>query len=168
MKYGTMTHLLFGNSVLMIKKFERKNDPNSGYYTLPGGKLEDYEKGTNAIGRLEAAVRELKEETGLMLTNPSQRGVILFDNDGRTFDNWKNPQDFLVYIFGSFSYTGELKKETGEGIPLWVAEKDIPNLPKNPGDAKMYEWLNNPRYFVGVIKHKGKELDEQNTFVDYF
>jgi len=168
MKYGTMTYLSVDERVLMIKKFERKDDPNSGFFTLPGGNLTEFERGMNSVGRLESATREVQEETGLILIKPILRGVILFDNTGRVFDNWSNPQDFLVHIFSSRHYSGRLKTKTKEGVPLWIAEKDIYGLPKNPGDVKIYEWLKNPSYFMGVIRHKGKSLDEENTWVDYY
>ena len=50
---------------------------------------------------------------------------------------------------------------------VWVNESDIRKLPKNAGDERMYEWLDNYQFFMGVIKHKGKEVDELGTFVDY-
>ena len=167
MKYGTMSHLSSDEMVLMVMKKERENDPNSGLFTLPGGNLKDFEKGSNRSGRLESVVRETEEETGLTLINPVLRGVILFDNFERIFDNWPNPQDFLVYIFSSQEYTGALKEETKEGIPLWVCRSFVDRIPKNEGDARIYEWLRDSRYFIGTIKHKGKVLDEQGTFVDY-
>ena len=163
-----MTFLSVDEMVLMIKKTERQNDPNSGFFTLPGGNLKNFERGANPTGRLESAIREIEEESGLTLIKPVLRGVILFDNAGRVFDNWPNPQDFLVSIFSARQYSGRLKTKTREGIPLWIAEKDIGGLPKNPGDAKMYEWLKDPRYFMGVIRHNERELDESGTFVDYF
>jgi 8-oxo-dGTP diphosphatase len=167
MKYGTMSYLFVEGRVLMIEKFKRENDPNSGLFTLPGGKLEDSEK-KNPEGRLESAIRETEDETGLILIKPRLRGVILFDNSKRIFKNWPNPEDFLVHIFSAKEYTGELKDKCDEGIPRWIIEFLIPTLPTNEGDAKMYEWLEDPRYFIGVINHKGKKLDEENTFVDYF
>lgn len=163
-----MSYLYVGGLVLMIKKFERENDPNSGLYTLPGGKVEDWQKGTNPQGRLESVIEETKTETGLILINPIFKGLIIFDNSERIFDNWSDPEDYPVYLFSAHEYTGKLKKRSDEGIPIWVSESDIPNVPKSQGDAKIYEWLKDPRYFVGVIKHKGKEVDEENTFVDYF
>ncbi len=153
----------------MIRKNVRENDPNSGRYTLPGGNLDLPEKSLNNLaGRLKAGVRETKEETGLNLLIPKNRGVILFDNKDRVFDNWKNPQDFLVYVIQGAFYSGKLKSETEEGFPCWVDEREIPKLPQNPEDVKMYEWLKDGRFFIGVIKHKGKELDADGTFVDYF
>ncbi|MEK6841633.1 MAG: NUDIX domain-containing protein, partial [Nanoarchaeota archaeon] len=95
MKYGTISYLSVREKALMIKKGERIDDPNSGFYTPPGGKLEHNEKGENPLGRLEAVVREVRQETGLILVRPSFKGVILFDNEGRTFPNWPNPDNFL-------------------------------------------------------------------------
>jgi 8-oxo-dGTP diphosphatase len=168
MLYGTMTCLYSNGKVLMIKKGERPNDPNSGFYTLPGGKLKDIEKGLNRHrGRLESAVREVKEETGLDVIDLSPRGVILFDNSERVFDDWPNPEDFFVYLFEATKYTGTIKP-TEEGDPLWVPEIAIHELPKNPGDNIMYRWLENPSYFTGVIKVIGKDqVSEKDTFVDY-
>ena len=70
MKYGTMTFLSVDEMVLMIKKTERQNDPNSGFFTLPGGNLKNFERGANPTGRLESAIREIEEESGLTLIKP--------------------------------------------------------------------------------------------------
>ena len=152
----------------MIKKEVRKDDPNSGYFTLPGGKLEDYEKGLNyPRGRLKSAVRETVDETGIEAIKPVLKGVILFDNDGRTFPNWPNPDNFLVYIYSATEFKGEPKK-SDEGRPRTIPLNKVNEVPSNSGDKKMYEWLKDGRRFMGVIKHKENEIDESGTFVDYF
>ena len=168
MKYGTMSYLSVNGEVLMIRKIKRENDPNSDFYTLPGGKLMDLEKGISQFGRLKSAIRETEEETGLKLLAPKLRGIILFDNSDRIFDNWKNPDNYLVYIFVARSYNGQLKSKTDEGVPVWINNVFIDAVRKNAGDKKIYEWLKNQKPFTGVIKHKGKTLDEAGTFVDYF
>jgi ADP-ribose pyrophosphatase YjhB (NUDIX family) len=169
MKYGTMIYLVSGNgNVSMIKKYEREDDPNSGYCTLPGGKLNNNEKGIyNVFGRLEGVIREMKEEIGIEPIDPILRGVILFDNQGRTFLNWPNPDNFLVYIFYSNKYKGKPKK-SNEGIPITVSLSKVREVLSNPGDKKMYEWLRDGRNFMGVIKHKVNEIDEEGTMVDFF
>jgi ADP-ribose pyrophosphatase YjhB (NUDIX family) len=151
MKYGTMIYLISNQGVLMLRKVKREEDPNSGYCTLPGGKLENCEKGLkNTEGRVKSAIRETKDETGITLINPILRGTILFDNKDRTFDNWPNPDNFLVYIYLSRMYKGELK-ESKEGIPFWASSwEEIDSLPKNSGDKKMYEWLRDGRNFFGI------------------
>lgn len=168
MKYGTISYISSPEGILMIKKNKRENDPNSGYFAIPGGKVEPYERGLkNSEGRLESAIRETKDETGITMLNPILRGTILFDNKDRTFDNWLNPDNYLVNVFSATKYSGELK-ESDEGIPVWVPEGVIPALPKNPGDKLMYEWLKDGRNFMGVIKHKGNEIDEEGSWVDWF
>ncbi len=168
MKYGTMIYLFSSKKVLMVKKGSRKGDPNSGYFTLPGGKLKDYEKGLNALkGRMNSVIRETMEETGLKPIKPVLTGVILFDNEGRVFDNWKNPDNFLVYVYSTKKYKGKVRKSE-EGIPYGVSISKVREVPSNPGDKKMYEWLGDGRNFMGTIKHKGNEIDEEGTFVDYF
>lgn len=163
-----MTWLNFHRQVLMIRKIMREDDPNSGLYTLPGGKLKEHERGLNPHGRLEAAVRETEEETGLTLVHPRLAGVVLFNNFEREFDHWKKPEDYLVYMVAARKYRGQLKLQTDEGTPLWVNEENITGVSKNIGDERMYEWLRDGRFFIGNIKHKGRVLDEEGTFVDYF
>jgi ADP-ribose pyrophosphatase YjhB (NUDIX family) len=173
MMYGTLSYLSSDKGILMIKKNERKNDPNSGFYAIPGGKLEDYEKGLkNPEGRLESAIRETEDETGITLLNPVFRGAILFDNKDRIFPNWKEKEDCLVYLYSATEKSGKLKG-SDEGIPLWAHEDIIPSLPKNSGDKLMYEWLMDEKFkqgrnFSGIIKHKGTEIDEEGSWVDWF
>ena len=164
-----MSYLNCDKGILMLKKIERENDPNSGYCTLPGGKLENCEKGGDSLeGRVKSVIRETKDETGITLINPILRGTILFDNKDRTFDNWSNSDNYLVYVYSATEYKGKLRT-SDEGVPFWVSSwKELDSLPKNPGDKKMYEWLKDGRNFSGVIKHKGKEIDEDGTWVDYF
>lgn len=169
-----MVFLVSRGNVLMLKKPERENDPNSGYFTFPGGKLKDNEKGLRNIdGRFKCAEREMKEETtgmnnlGIKLINPVLRGVVLFDNKGRTFSNWKNPDDFLVYVISATEFKG-CAEESDEGIPYSVPLNKMNKLQSNSGDKKLYEWLKDGRNFFGVIKHKGNEVDEAGTMVDFF
>ena len=161
-----MTFLISHKKVLMVKKGIRIDDPNSGYFTLPGGKLKDGEKGLSPKGRIMAAIRETQEETGIKPLNPTLKGIILFDNEGRIFDNWKNPSDFLVYIYVARKYKGKVRNSE-EGVTYGIPLDKIEELPSNPGDARMYEWLKDGRNFTGVIRHKGNMVDEENTWVDY-
>jgi len=74
---------------------------------------------------------------------------------------------FYVYIYSATKFRGEPKR-SDEGIPFSVPEDKVKEVPSNPGDKKMYEWLEDGKGFIGVIKHKGNDLDESGTFVDYF
>lgn len=172
MMYGVLTYLSRQDGkILMIKKPKKGKDPNSGLCTLPGGKLESFEKGVSLEGRLEAAVRETKSETGISIFKPRLLGSVLFDNEGRAFDNWPNAPDYLVYIVASESHTGDLKEGDGGEIPFWAGRYTIPKLSQSVGDSLLYRWIDYGRAkkpFFGVIKYNGKEIDKDNSFVDYF
>ncbi|GEM_PF-2950971 len=168
MKYGTLGYLFCNNGILMLKKPEREDDPNSGFCTLPGGKLESSEKGLKNIdGRVKSVIREVEDETGITLINPVLRGVILFDNKDRTFPNWINPDNFLVNVYHATQYEGKLTA-SDEGAPFWVKNlEEASSLSSNPGDKFVYEWLRDGRKFFGVVKHNGNEVDESGTWVDF-
>ena len=169
MKYGVLSCLCRENDeVLMLRKNKRVDDPNSDFYALPGGKLEPQEK-SNKFGRIFAAIREHWEETGLTLISPKFIGTILFDNPERQFDDWKNHDNYYVYVYSAKEFSGTLLEKIEEGFPLWVPKEKIFTLEEmNAGDKEMYKWIFDGRFFSGVIYHKGKELDMENTFVDFF
>jgi len=169
-KYATLVYLSEDDKVLMIKKGERKNDPNSRFYTPSGGKIEECEMGLdNPRGRLEAAVREVEEEAGLTPYHLTLRGEILFDNSERIFSRWRRLDDYKVYIFSCSQHIESPgKRKKGEGIPVWVKKSDIPFLPKNPGDELMYKWLDDGRSFSGVIKCRGKKVDAAHSWINFY
>lgn len=76
-KLAALAVVLQDSSVLLVR---RRNEPDAGVWGFPGGHVEPGETG------LEAAVRELQEETGICAT-PSQYltnvDVIEHDETGR-------------------------------------------------------------------------------------
>lgn len=171
-KFATMTYTQKNSKILMVEKYERPEDPNSEFYTLPGGKLEDYEKGGNQEGRLESAIRETLDETGIEILEANLIGIVTFNNFERNFKNYKNPPNFEVYIFETQDFRDSELRPSDEGIPRWTEKSEIKNLPKNAGDEKLYEWIEiyksqKKKFFVGVIKHIGNEIDEKETWVDF-
>lgn len=92
------------NEVLLIKKLRGMGE---GYLNAPGGHIEDEE--TNK----EAAVREVKEETGLTVLPDS----LLIR--GRLHFQFKDGIRMLGYVFFSYSYSGTLLDKTDETIPFW-------------------------------------------------
>lgn len=180
MRFGTMGYIHCDKGILMLSKFKRKDDPNSGYHTLPGGKLELDEMGIyDPLGRESSVKREVEKETGIFMLYPRFMGTILFYNKDRTFDNWseKRKKNFFVYMYHSGHPKGELK-ESDEGIPYWAQSwEEIESRPSNPGDKLMYKWvkewkrmydyLGKKNSFIGVIKHNGKEIDREGSWVDW-
>jgi len=73
-----------GNQLLML---HRKNPPNQGLWNCVGGHIEKGE------APLNACIREVKEETGLNITNPKFYGVLSW----RGFEIYQGG----LYIFGT-------------------------------------------------------------------
>ena len=81
-------------------------------YTLPGGHIEPGES------IVDAAVREMKEETGLTVLNPTLCGVKQFPIDeGR----------YIVFLFRADRFEGELLSSE-EGQMEWVERAALPSL----------------------------------------
>ena len=102
-----------GWQLLLVR---RKNEPNKGMWAFPGGFVEDDEE-------LEAAaIRELHEETGLLLSSMTQLhtfGKVGRDPRGRTVS--------VVY----YAFTNEAHKVEGAddaAEAAWINIKDITAL----------------------------------------
>lgn len=82
---------------------DRKKEDWKGY-TLPGGHVEQGESFVDAV------IREMKEETGLLILNPKLCGIKQFPIEGGRY---------LVFLFEATEYEGELISSE-EGAMHWV------------------------------------------------
>lgn len=103
-----LTYLFDGDRVLLI---EKKRGMGTGYYNAPGGHIELEET------KLEAAIRETKEETGLEVSDLKEVGTLYFQ--------FKDGIRMIGYVFFAYSYTGEIIDECDETRPFWCNVKDI-------------------------------------------
>lgn len=81
-------------------------------YTLPGGHIEPGES------VVESVIREMKEETGLAISQPRLCGIKQFPIDGGRY---------IVFLFKTDSFTGELHS-SDEGEMEWVSRADVGKL----------------------------------------
>lgn len=101
-----------GDYVLLL---DRQHDDFKGFIP-PGGKVEFPESLT------EAAIREVKEETGLDVCNLRYKGLYEYVNPV------KNDR-YMIYNYLTTSFSGTLLENTQEGKPVWVHVNEVPRLP---------------------------------------
>ena len=104
---------------------QRRNDPNWGGITFPGGHVEEGESLTGAV------IREVYEETGLNVSDLRLCGV----KDWYEQDKGRR---YLVLLYQAFNYQGELLEETEEGKVFWA---DLAALPREKMAGSFLETL---------------------------
>lgn len=118
----TVGVLIYKDDAVLMVRHGPKASHLTGSYGVPAGRLEEGES------KLQAAVRELHEETGLVthesdlvqlqLTVPP---VDLPRKDGTT-------KRFMITLFYCLHYIGELSSSE-ETIPEWVQLTKLDDLP---------------------------------------
>lgn len=95
--------------------------------TFPGGHVEDNEMITDAV------IREMKEETGLTISNLEPRGYIEWNEFG---DDVRH----LAMLFKTNKFKGEIKSSK-EGKIFFIKEKDIKKYPLSNDFLTIYKKL---------------------------
>lgn len=106
----TLCHVFDGDR-LLLKMANR--GISKGKWNAPGGKIEDGETPEENI------VREVQEETGLEIKDLTSHGSLRFHMDG------KDDLSFVVYLFSTRSFSGELKSSDA-GEVKWFSLDEIP------------------------------------------
>lgn len=119
-------------SFLMLHRNKRDVDINKDKWIGVGGHLEDGET------KEQALIREIKEETGLLIKGFDYRGDLIFIN---------NDYDEIMYLYTSRDFEGDLI-ECNEGELCWVKKEDILNLNLWEGDRYFLPKLINTKEFI--------------------
>ncbi len=88
---------------------DRKN-PNWKGITFPGGHVEANESFTDSV------IREVYEETGLLIEHPLLCGVKQFPTE--------NGARYVVFCYKTNRFSGELRASS-EGDVFWISRKDL-------------------------------------------
>lgn len=116
----TLCYIEQDGKYLMLYRNKKENDQSEGKWLGVGGKLEDGESPE------ECAVREVYEETGLVLEAVKFRGIVTFVSD-----IWENE---LMFLFTSDKFSGEVKTVCDEGELEWISKDKVLALPAWEGD----------------------------------
>ena len=145
MKHSTLCYIEKDDAYLMMHRIKKINDENHDKWVGIGGKLEPCESPFDCV------IREIKEETGLDVTDLRYRGFITFVSDlyGTEY----------MHLFTADGYIGKLNDVCEEGNLEWVKKCDVPNLPIWEGDKIFFDLLEkNEPFFSLKLVYKGDEL----------
>ena len=143
----TLCYITRGDEVLMLHRTKKEKDVNRDKWIGIGGKFLDGETPD------ECLLREVKEETGLTLTDWKCRGVITFLTNG------PYPGEYM-YLFTADGFEGDLK-ECDEGDLQWVKRDFLGSLPRWEGDKIFLDliWTDAP-FFLLKLRYEGDTLAE--------
>ena len=146
MKLTVSCYLRRSGQWLMLHRTKKKQDINEGKWIGVGGKLEPGESPE------ECLLREVREETGLTLTDWRCRGVVTFLSD-----TWEGE---YMYLFTAGGFTGTLRA-CNEGVLSWVDKAAVPALPMWEGDKIFFRLLAEDAPFFSLkLRYEGDTLVE--------
>jgi 8-oxo-dGTP diphosphatase len=104
--------------------------------SFPGGHVEDGES------IVESTIREIKEETGLTISNLESCGIIYWYND-ETGDR------YFVFNYRTEEFSGDLLEKTDEGNVFWVDKDDLSKLNLSDGFEEILPMFLEKKYSEG-------------------
>lgn len=149
-KLTTLCYIEKNEKYLMLHRVLKKNDINKDKWIGVGGHFEKRESPEDCL------LREVKEETGLILTAYQFRGIItfVFSSQGKGTDT-----EYMC-LYTADEYEGELIS-CSEGNLEWVNKKDIFSLNLWEGDKFFFRLLEEGRPFFSLkLVYQDDELRE--------
>ena len=143
---SSLVYVMRDDEVLMLHRVKKKNDIHEGKWNGLGGKSE---KGESPA---ECAIREVKEESGLIMNRVHFSGHI-------TFPDFDGVNDWSVFIFTADDFSGEVI-ECDEGNLFWKKKNEIMDLNLWPGDRAFLPLVMSGTLFSGKITYDQGKLVE--------
>ena len=152
----TLCYIEKDNAYLMMHRISKKNDVNKDKWIGVGGHFEMHESPE------ECLLREVKEETGLTLTNYRFRGLVTFICHTKK-DTWESE---YMCLYTADGFEGELI-ECDEGKLEWVDKKRLSELNLWEGEKIFFRLLAENRSFFSLkLRYEGDKLTE-TKLVEY-
>ena len=144
MKNSTLCYIYKDDECLMLHRTKKENDQSHDKWLGIGGKFEDKESPE------DCELREIKEETGLTVTDYRYRGIVTFVSD-----EWETE---YMHLFTADGFTGNII-ECDEGDLEWVKKKDVIKLPMWEGDRIFLDLIERDDPFFSLkLVYKGDRL----------
>ena len=135
MKMTTLCYIEKDGCYLMLHRIKKENDENKDKWIGIGGKFEEGESPEDCV------LREVYEETGLILKAFKYNGIVTFVSD-------KYGTEYM-HLFKSDSFEGKLKN-CNEGVLEWIKKEELLKLPMWEGDKIFLELLDSKADFFSL------------------
>lgn len=149
MQLATLCYVIDNDKTLMLHRIKKKNDIHEGKWNGLGGKFEHGETPE------ECVIREVKEESGLAITDPKLHGFI-------TFPMFDGKKDWYVFLFTAKNFEGELI-DSHEGRLEWIQNDKLFDLNLWDGDEIFMRWLQQDKFFSAKFVYENGKLKEHNV-----
>lgn len=144
MQNTTLCYLEKDGAYLLLHRCKKKDDVNAGKWIGIGGHFEEGESPYDCV------IREVFEETGLVLGAACYRGVVTFVSDMYECEQ--------MHLFTSDVFYGE-QIPCDEGDAEWVKWERIAALPLWEGDFIFFRLLREGHPFFSLkLVYKGDKL----------
>jgi 8-oxo-dGTP diphosphatase len=143
MLLATLCYVKQNGHTLMVHRNKKPNDIHAGKWNGLGGKFEPGETPE------ECAIREVREESGLEIINPSLHGLVMFPG-------FKG-NDWYVFVFTAAEFTGELIPSP-EGDLKWISDGELESLSLWPSDKYFFSWMRDGKFFSAKFVYEGDEM----------
>jgi 8-oxo-dGTP diphosphatase len=153
MKLATLCYVIDKkqDAVLMIHRVKKMNDYHQGKWNGLGGKFEFGESPE------DCAIREIREESGLVVENLNLKGFI-------TFPLFDGVEDWYVFLFTSSEFAGDLI-DSAEGNLEWVPIDELTKINLWDGDKLFIPWLFEDKFFSAkFVYENGKYVSHEVSF----
>lgn len=142
----TLCYIEKNECYLMLHRVSKKNDINHDKWIGVGGHFEFGESPEDCL------VREVKEETGLVLNSFDFRGIVTFISDD-------DPAEYMC-LYTSNDFSGKLI-ECDEGNLEWVKKSDFRSLNLWEGDFIFLDLIEKKEPFFSLkLIYKNGNLTE--------
>ena len=144
-KRTTLCYIEHGGAYLLLHRVKKKNDVNEGKWVGIGGHFLEGETPD------ECLVREVREETGILLTDYRFAGKIRFEAPP-----WPSE---IMYLYRATVTERPPLPDCDEGVLAWVDKREALSLPMWEGDRVFLNLLaQDVPFFSLKLTYRGETL----------
>lgn len=150
MKLTTICYIEENNKTLLVHRNKSENDVHEGKYVGICGEV------TNGDTPEECIIREVKEQTNLILKSIYYRGII-------TLPKFIGDEDIYMMLFTSDEFEGKMKSTCKDGDLIWIDSEKIFDLDMWEGDRLYLRWSNTDEIFSSKIIYENGKLKDYSV-----